>query len=317
MTSLVRAEVRRAALRIAPFVRRTPVAVLSGNAAGLPPGVVLKLEHLQHSGSFKARGAFNTLLSAQVPAGGVIAASGGNHGAAVAYAASRLGHRAQIFVPAAAPEAKLARIRRYGAEVVAVGSNYAEAYQASLEQEHRTGELRVHAYDQAEVVAGQGTVAYELSQQAPELDTVLIAVGGGGLIAGCAAWYTDSVRIVGVEPEQAPTMHAARAAGAPVDVEVGGVAADALGARRLGSIAAEVTGRYVEKAVLVPDEAIRSAQRVLWEELRVLAEPGGATALAALLSGAYVHDDGERIGVVVCGANLDPSSWSVLPETGV
>lgn len=315
--SIARAEVRRAALRIAPYVRRTPVVVLGGNAAGLPSGVVLKLENLQHSGSFKARGAFNTLLSAAVPAAGVIAASGGNHGAAVAYAAARLGHPAQVFVPAAAPEAKLERIRRYGAEVVAVGSNYAEAYQASLEQEERSGALRVHAYDQPEVVLGQGTVAYELGEQAPALDTVLIAVGGGGLIAGCAAWYTDSVRVVGVEPERAPTMHAARVAGAPVDVEVGGVAADALGARRLGAIAAEVTGRYVQRAVLVPDEAIRSAQRVLWEEARVLTEPGGATALAALLSGAYVPDGDERVGVVVCGANLDPASWSVLPETEV
>jgi threonine dehydratase len=312
-----RAEVRRAALRIAPFVRRTPVVALGGNAVGLPDDVVLKLEGLQHSGSFKARGAFNTLLSAPVPDAGVIAASGGNHGAAVAYAACRLGHRAQVFVPAAAPEAKLERIRRYGAEVVAVGADYAEAYQASLDQEHRTGALRVHAYDQQEVVLGQGTVAYELSEQAPELDAVLIAVGGGGLIAGCAGWYTDSLRVVGVEPELAPTMHAARAAGAPVDVEVGGVAADALGARRLGSIAAEVTVRYVEESVLVPDPAIREAQRVLWEELRVLAEPGGATALAALLCGAYRPGPGERVGVIVCGANLDPASWSVLPETGV
>jgi threonine dehydratase len=314
---IARSEVREAALRIAPFVRRTPVVVLGGDSVGLPHDVVLKLEQLQHSGSFKARGAFNTLLSAQVPAAGVIAASGGNHGAAVAYAAGRLGHRAQIFVPAAAPEAKLERIRRYGAQVVAVGSNYAEAHQASLEQGAHSGALRVHAYDQREVVSGQGTVAYEFSQQQPGLDAVLIAVGGGGLIAGCAGWYTDSLRVVGVEPEGAPTLHAARAAGAPVDVEVGGVAADALGARRLGTLAAAVTSRYVRESVLVSDAAIRHSQRVLWEELRVLAEPGGATALAALLSGAYVAAPGEQVGVVVCGANLDPASWSVLPEPGV
>ncbi|MCZ2804931.1 threonine/serine dehydratase [Modestobacter sp. VKM Ac-2983] len=315
--TITRSDVRHAAARIAPFVRRTPVVVLAGSGLGLPHDVVVKLEQLQHSGSFKARGAFNTLLSADVPATGVIAASGGNHGAAVAYAAQRLGHRATIFVPAAAPEAKLARIRRYGADVVAVGRDYAEAYRASAEEESRTGALRVHAYDQPEVVAGQGTVAAELSEQAPDLDTVLIAVGGGGLIAGCASWYTDSLRVVGVEPERAPTLHAARAAGHPVDVEVGGLAADALGARRLGAIAAEVADRYVDEAVLVPDEAIREAQRLLWEELRVLAEPGGATALAALLSGAHVAAAGDRVGVVVCGANLDPASWSVLPEAGV
>ena len=315
--TIPRSQVREAARRISPFVRRTPVAVLGGTALGLPDDLVLKLEHLQHSGSFKARGAFNTLLAADVPAAGVIAASGGNHGAAVAYAAAQLGHRATVFVPAAAPEAKLERIRRYGADVVPVGRNYAEAHQASVEEELRTQALRVHAYDQPEVVAGQGTVAHEFSEQAPDLDTVLIAVGGGGLIAGCASWYTDSARVVGVEPERAPTMHAALAAGAPVDVEVSGLAADALGARRLGDIAFDVATHYVDSAVLVPDAAIREAQRVLWEELRVLAEPGGATALAALLCGAHVPAPGERTGVVVCGANLDPASWSVLPEAGV
>jgi threonine dehydratase len=315
--AIARSEVRRASLRIAPYVRRTPVVVLGGHGVGLPHDVALKLEGLQHSGSFKARGAFNTLLSADVPEAGVIAASGGNHGAAVAYAAQRLGYRARIFVPLSAPEAKLERIRRYGAEVTPVGSNYAEAYQASLDAEVCTGGLRVHAYDQPEVVTGQGTVAHEFSQQAPDLDAVLIAVGGGGLIAGCAGWYTDSLRVVAVEPDGAPTLHAARAAGSPVDVEVGGIAADALGARRLGSIAAEMTDRYVTDSVLVPDAAIRRAQQVLWEELRVLAEPGGATALAALLCGAYVAARDERVGVLICGANLDPASWSVLPEAGV
>lgn len=315
--AIARQDVREAAARIAPFIRRTPVVVLGGNRLGLPHDVVLKLEGLQHSGSFKVRGAFNTLLSADLPAAGVIAASGGNHGAAVAYAAQRLGHRAEVFVPAAAPGAKLERIRRYGAQVTAIGADYAEAHRASLEREAATGALRVHAYDQHEVVVGQGTVASELSEQAPELDAVLIAVGGGGLIAGCASWYTDSLRVVAVEPERAPTLHRARAAGAPVDVEVGGVAADSLGARRLGTIAAEVAARYVDESLLVSDAAIREAQRVLWEELRVLAEPGGATALAALLSGACAGTPGTTVGVVVCGANLDPASWSVLPETGV
>lgn len=310
-----RSHVREASLRIAPFVRRTPIVVLRGDRLGLPRDVVLKLEGLQHSGSFKARGAFNTLLFAKVPASGVVAASGGNHGAAVAYAAARLGLPARVFVPAAAPEAKLARIRHYGADVVAVGSNYAEAYQASVEESARTGGLQIHAYDQAEVVAGQGTTAVELSEQAPELDTVLVAVGGGGLVAGCAAWYTDSLRVVGVEPEQAPTLHAARAAGTPVDVEVSGIAADSLGARRLGSLAHEVTGSYLHSAVLVPDSAIRKAQRLLWDELRLLVEPGGATAVAALLCGSYVPGPDDRVGAIVCGANVDPASWSVLPDS--
>lgn len=317
MAPIHRHEVREAAVRIAPFVRDTPVVLLEGGRVGLPHDVALKLEGLQHSGSFKVRGAFNTLLSAQVPDAGVIAASGGNHGAAVAYAAQRLGHPAEIFVPATAPEAKLERIRRYGAHVTAVGDDYAEAHAASVERESRTGALRVHAYDQHDVVVGQGTVAYELSVQRPDLDVVLIAVGGGGLIAGCASWYADGVHLVGVEPERAPTMHAARRAGSPVDVAVGGIAADALGARRIGEIAHEMAGRYVHSTVLVADDAIREAQRVLWEELRVLAEPGGATALAALLSGAYVAGTGQQVGAVVCGANLDPASWSVLPETGV
>ncbi len=312
-----RHEVRAAAARIFPFVRCTPVVVLEGRRVGLPHDVALKLEGLQHSGSFKVRGAFNTLLSAQVPDAGVIAASGGNHGAAVAYAAQRLGHPAEIFVPATAPEAKVERIRRYGAHVTAVGQNYAEAHEASVERQRRTGALRVHAYDQHDVVVGQGTVAYEFGRQQPGLDVLLIAVGGGGLIAGCASWYTDSLHVVAVEPERAPTMHQARLAGSPVDVAVGGIAADALGARRIGEIAHEVAGRYVDSTVLVGDGAIREAQRVLWEELRILAEPGGATALAALLSGAHVAGPEKQVGVVVCGANLDPASWSVLPETGV
>ena len=310
---IARAEIRAAARLIAPYVRRTPVVVLDGRRAGLDHDVTLKLEGLQHSGSFKARGAFHTMLSRPVPPAGVIAASGGNHGAAVAYAAGRLGHRAQVVVPAAAPEAKLQRIRRYGAEVTAVGAHYAAAYEASLAEQQRTGALRVHAYDQHEVVVGQGTVAVEFGEQAPELDTVLIAVGGGGLIAGCASWYTDSVRVVAVEPEGAPTLHRAREAGTPVDVEVGGIAADALGARRLGAIAHEVAGRHVDAALLVPDAAIRDAQRVLWDELRVIAEPGGVTALAALLCGAYVAAAGEQVGVVVCGANVDPASLALVP----
>ena len=312
--AIARREVREAAVRIAPYVRRTPVVVLSGDRVGLAHDVVLKLEGLQHSGSFKVRGAFATLLARPVPSAGVLTASGGNHGAAVAYAASRLGHRAQVFVPAAAPAAKVERIRRYGAEVTAVGGNYAEAYEASLRQEDRTGALRVHAYDQHDVVVGQGTAAYELSSQAPDLDVLVVAVGGGGLIAGCASWYTDSLRIVAVETEGTPTLHAARSAGGPVDVDVSGIAADALGARRIGDIAYDVTQQHVDDAVLVGDDDVLHAQRVLWDELRVLAEPGGATALAALLSGAHVAQPGQRVGVLVCGANVDPAAWSSATE---
>jgi threonine dehydratase len=311
---LTRRDVREAALRVAPYVRRTPVVALGADITGVQHDVVLKLEGLQHSGSFKARGAFNTLLSRPVPSAGVIAASGGNHGAAVAYAAHRLGLPAEVFVPERAPEAKLSRIRRYGARVTAVGADYAEAYGASLEQERRTGALRVHAYDQPEVVLGQGTAAVELSEQAPGLDVLLVAVGGGGLIAGCASWYTDSLRLISVETTGAPTLHRAWQAGAPVDVEVGGVAADALGARRLGALAHEVVRRYVDDAVLVEDQAVLDAQRLLWDELRVLAEPGGATALAALLSGVVKCAPGDRVGVLVCGANVDPSTWSAASQ---
>lgn len=311
---LSRRSVRHAALRIAPYVRRTPVVRLDAGRAGLEHDVVLKLEGLQHSGSFKVRGAFNTMLSQPVPSTGVIAASGGNHGAAVAYAAQRLGQLAEVFVPQTAPEAKLSRIRRYGARVTAVGADYAEAYEASLQQERRSGALRVHAYDQVDVVLGQGTTAVELSEQAPDLDVLLVAVGGGGLIAGCASWYTDSLRVVAVETVGAPTLHRAREAGTPVDVEVGGVAADALGARRLGALAHEVAQRYVDDAVLVEEQAVLAAQRLLWEELRVLAEPGGATALAALLSGAVACRPDDRVGVLVCGANVDPSTWSTSTQ---
>lgn len=307
---LSRRLVREAAHRVAPYVRRTPVVRLGGALAGLEHDVVLKLECLQHSGSFKVRGAFNTLLSQPVPAAGVIAASGGNHGAAVAYAAQRLGVPAEVFVPATAPEAKLSRIRRYGAQVTSVGADYFEAHGASLERERRSGALRVHAYDQPEVVLGQGTAAVELSEQAPELDVLLVAVGGGGLVAGCASWYTDSLRVVAVETVGTPTLHRARQAGEPVDVEVGGVAADALGARRLGALAHRVAQRHVDDAVLVEEQDVLAAQRLLWDELRVLAEPGGATALAALLSGAAGCRPHDRVGVLVCGANVDPSTWS-------
>lgn len=305
-----RDEIEGAARRVAPHLRMTPVVTLEPEAFGLPARVTLKLESLQHAGSFKPRGAFNRILSAKVPGAGVIAASGGNHGVAVAFAARRLGLRVEIFVPEIASPVKIERLRQLGAVVHIVGRAYAEAFEACQRRAAETGALDIHAYDHADVIAGQGTLARELDGQAPDLDTILIAVGGGGLIGGTAAWYGRRARVIGVEPVRAPTLARALDMGAPVDVEVGGIAAESLGARRIGSIAFSIAERHVERVVLVADESIRDAQRTLWQELRVVAEPGGAAALAALLSGAYRPSASERIGVVICGGNTDPASLS-------
>ncbi len=272
--------------------------------------VALKLELLQHAGSFKPRGAFNRLLSADRPAGGVIAASGGNHGAAVAYAARSLGISAEIFVPSATPAAKVARIASYGAHVVQGGETYAEALVASRRRQAETGALEVHAYDHADVLAGQGTVGREFEQDAPDLTHILVAAGGGGLIGGVAAWYAGSAEIIGVEPEGCPALHDALRAGKPVDAPVGGLASDSLGARQVGALMFPIAQRFVSQAVLVTDEAILAAQRLLWDQFRLVVEPGGATAAAALLSGRFVPPDGARVGVVVCGANTDPAKIS-------
>lgn len=306
-----RAAIDRAAARLGGAVRETPLLRLEPRTFGLDSPPVLKLELLQVTGSFKPRGAFNRMLAAAeaVPAAGVIAASGGNHGAAVAYAARRLGHKAEIYVPEAAPPAKVARIRGYGAEVRLVGASYAEAYAEMTARAQATGALVVHAYDQPEVVTGQGTVGREFAAQAPELDTVLIAVGGGGLIGGVAAWYAGSgTRVVGVEPRTSCALHAALAAGAPTDVEVAGIASDSLGARRVGEIMFAIAREAVAEVCLVEDADIRAAQRALWSEVQLIAEPGGAAALAALLAGAYRPAPGERVGVLVCGANTDPGT---------
>ncbi|HEX9447171.1 MAG TPA: threonine/serine dehydratase [Dongiaceae bacterium] len=310
--SIGKEDIVTASTRLAGHVRRTPVITLETGAFGLPADLVFKLECLQHAGSFKARGAFNALLSAQaVPAAGVIAASGGNHGAAVAYAAKSLGHRAEIFVPQVASSAKIQRLRDFGAEIQIVGASYAEALTAAQSRQKETGALSIHAYDEAAVLAGQGTLGKELQEQAPDLDTVLVAVGGGGLIGGIAAWYRDvaaagrATNVVGVEPEACPSLNRAFAAGHPVDVEVGGIAADSLGARRVGTLMFEIARQAVAQSVLVADEAIRQARLLLWRDLRLAVEPGAATALAALLSGRYVARPGERIGVVICGGNTD------------
>jgi threonine dehydratase len=306
----MRADIEAASRRIAGFVRTTPIIHLETGAWGLDAHLVLKLEQLQHTGSFKPRGAFNRILSQRVPAAGVIAASGGNHGVAVAYVARQLGHRAEIFVPESCPPVKVERLRNYGAHVTMVGAAYADALLASEARAAQTGALVVHAYDQPEVVAGQGTLGYEFAQQAPDLDTILVAVGGGGLIGGLAAWFKGHVRIIGVEPQAASSMAAALKAGQPIDVEVGGVAVDSLGARRVGTEAFSLAKRYVERVIIVQDEDIRAAQRALWNDLRIIAEPGGATATAALISGAYQPAPGEQVGVVICGGNADPGQFA-------
>jgi len=303
------ATIRAAAHRIAPHVRRTPLLRLAAADLGGASDIILKLELLQASGSFKPRGAFNRMLSATLPAAGVIAASGGNHGAAVAYAARALGVPAEIFVPEITGPAKRARIEAYGARLVVGGAAYDAARQASEARAAETGALLVHAYDQAEVLAGQGTVALEFQADAPGLTHVLVATGGGGLIGGMAAWYAGSgVQVVSVEPEGCPTLNTALREGRPVPAPVGGLAADSLGARQVGALMFEVAKEHVAEAVLVPDSAIHAAQRLLWDAARLVAEPGGATALAALLCGAWMPPAGAQVGVLVCGGNCDPAS---------
>jgi len=289
---------------IRPHIRRTPVIEVDGADFGLADRALhFKLELTQHSGSFKARGAFANLLMREIPPAGVAAASGGNHGAAVAYAAGKLGRRAKIFLPSVASPAKVARIRQYGAELVIAGDRYADALAASETFVAQSGALAIHAFDQTETLLGQGTVGLELEQQVPALDTLLVAVGGGGLIGGIAAWYGGRIRLIGVEPEAAPTLSRARAAGRPVDAEAGGIAADSLAPRRVGELVFPIARDFVERVVLVADEAIRAAQEALWTTMRIGAEPGGAAACAALLSGRYRPQPGERVGILISGGN--------------
>jgi threonine dehydratase len=313
--SLTPDDIAQAAARIAPWVRRTPVVTLAAREADPTADrdaapVVLKLECLQHAGSFKPRGAFHRLLTAEVPTSGVIAASGGNHGMAVAYAARALGHRAEIFVPEISPPIKVARLREFGATVHVVGREYVESLHASQARQRETGAAVVHAYDHFDVLAGQGTTGREFEQQVDgALDTVLVAVGGGGFVGGIAAWFAGRVRVIGVEPATSCALAAALEAGAPVDVPVSGLAADSLGARRVGELMFPIAQRWVERVVKVDDAAIRDAQRALWRDLRVVAEPGGAAAFAALRSGAYRPASArERVGVLVCGSNCDPTT---------
>jgi threonine dehydratase len=302
-----RSDVEAAWRLIQPHVRRTPAIDLPAGTFGVSSTLALKLESLQVSGSFKGRGAFHKLLATKVPAAGIIAASGGNHGAAAAYAARALGYKAEIFVPTIASPAKVARLKSYGAVVHQVGAVYAEARAASEKRAAETGALTVPAYEDSVVFAGAGSVALEFAEQA-RFDTLLVAVGGGGLIAGCAAAIGAATRIVAVETEGTPTLHEARRAGHPVDVKISGIAADALGASRIGVPNFEIAQKLVRDSVLVSDQAVRAALRALWEELRVIAEPAGATGLAALMAGVYRPAPGERVATLVCGANTEPGS---------
>jgi threonine dehydratase len=289
---------------IKPHIRVTPVVEVPGDDLGIAGATLtFKLEQLQASGSFKARGAFANLLSREIPEAGVVAASGGNHGAAMAYAAMRLGVPATIFVPTVSSPAKIERIRQYGAKLVIGGDRYSDALARSEVWRAESGALAVHAFDQLDTLLGQGTIGLELSVQAPRLDTLLVSIGGGGLLGGIAAWYAGAVRVVGVEPTAAPTLTEALAAGRPVDAEAGGIAADSLAPRRVGELMFPIAQSHVHRVLLVSDAAIREAQHALWASLRVVAEPGGAAALAGVLSGAYVPAPGERVGVLISGGN--------------
>jgi threonine dehydratase len=304
---ITRDDVLAARDRIGGRVRRTPLLAPFG-----ADDVWLKLEHLQHCGVFKTRGAFNRQLAAlergELGDAGIVVASGGNAGLAHAFAARALGVRATVFVPEPAPEVKVQRIRAYGAEVVRAGAEYAEALAAAVAFGHAQGAAFAHAYDQPEVAAGAGTLAEEVLEDEPSIDTIVVAVGGGGLYAGVAAAVRGRARVVAVEPEACPTLHRAMAAGQPVDVEVSGVAADSLGARRVGDLAFAAQQAEPPVSVLVGDDAIIEARSRLWADYRIASEHGAATAYAPLLSGAYSPADGERVCVVVCGANTDPAT---------
>jgi threonine dehydratase len=304
MAEISRDAIGAAEAAIRPYVRRTPVVEANGADLGLADfPLTLKLEHLQHSGSFKARGAFANLVLREIPGPGVVAASGGNHGVAVAYAAMRRGVPAKVFVPAVASPAKVRRIRDYRADLTIVGERYADALAASEAWASASGAAPVHAFDQVETLLGQATIGMELAAQAPNLDTLLVAVGGGGLIGGIAAWYRGGIRIVGVEPEGAPTLTEALRAGRPVDAATGSIAADSLAPRRVGELMFPIARAFVERVVLVSDSAIRAAQEALWQALRLVAEPGAVAPLAALLGGAYRPAPGEHVGIVVSGGN--------------
>ena len=305
-TELTRERIHATERVIRPYIRRTPILEVDGADFGLDSiKITLKLELLQHAGSFKPRGAFTNILTRDVPEIGVVAASGGNHGVAVAFAAMKLRKPATIFVPSVAAKAKLDRIRQCGAELVIAGDRYNDALEASKAWTVKSGALPIHAYEGDATLLGQGTLGMELEEQAPELDSLLVAVGGGGLIGGVASWYQNRVKIIAVEPTEAPTLQLALQAGRPVDSPAGGVAADSLAPRQVGQQMFLIAQKYVNSALLVSDEEIIAAQKKLWEMTRIFAEPGGATAFAALLSARYKPEPGERVGVIVCGGNTN------------
>jgi threonine dehydratase len=305
-TELTRERIQATERIIRPHIRRTPILEVDGADFGLDSiKITFKLELFQHAGSFKARGAFTNMLTRDVPSAGVVAASGGNHGVAVAFAAMKLGKPATIFVPSVASKTKVDRIRQSGAELVIAGDRYAESLEASEAWTTESGALPIHAYEGDATLLGQGTLGLELEEQAPGLDTLLVAVGGGGLIGGVAAWYQNRTKVISIEPEEAPTLQRALSAGHPVDSPAGGIAADSLAPRQVGQQMFPIAQRFVHSALLVSDEEIINAQKRLWETTRIIAEPGGATAFAGLLSGRYKPEPGERVGVIVCGGNTD------------
>jgi len=306
LTELSRERIQATERVIRPHIRRTPILEVTGAEFGLDSiTIVFKLELFQHAGSFKARGAFTNMVTRDVPPVGVVAASGGNHGCAVAFAAMKLGKPATIFVPTVASQSKLDRIRGYGAELVITGDRYAESLEASEAWTAKSGALPIHAYEGTETLLGQATLGLELEEQAPKLDSVLVAVGGGGLIGGVAAWYQNRVKVVAVEPIDAPTLNLALRAGRPVDSPAGSIAADSLAPRQVGQQMFPIAQRFVHSSILVSDDEIIEAQRKLWDSVRIVAEPGGAAAFAGLLSGRYKPEPGERVGVIVCGGNTE------------
>lgn len=316
MIAIDKHAIRSAEQLIRSYIRRTPVIAVDAADFGLPNGTLrLKLELMQHAGSFKVRGAFTNLLSRTVPDTGIAAASGGNHGAAVAYAAQKLRVHARIFVPTVASAEKIERIRQFGADLVIGGDRYADALAACEVYVRESGAMSIHAYDQTETMIGQGTVALEFEEQAPDLDTLLVAVGGGGLIGGIASWYADKIadgklKLIGVEPEAAPTLERALAAGAPVDAPAGGIASDSLAPRRVGDLMFPIAQKNISSVALVSDSAIAESQAALWRVLRIAAEPGGAAAFAALLSRKYIPHSDEKVGVLICGGNTTAVNFS-------
>lgn len=304
--TISREDVRDLYTQLARHVRKTPVVSVNAAEFGLDPAsLTFKLENLQHTGSFKARGAITNLLKRTVPQAGVVAASGGNHGVAVAFAANKFHVAAKIYVPRVASVTKIDRIRKYCADLVVGGERYADALSESQKWAEQTGAIPIHAYDQRETMVGQATVGLEFEEQAPDLDTLLVAVGGGGLIGGIASWYSGRIRIIGVEPDKAPTLTRALEAGRPVDAEAGSIAADSLAPRRVGELMFPIAQKYVERVLLVTDEDMRAAQQALWSEMRIVAEPGGAAAFAAILSRKYEPVNSERVGILICGGNTD------------